>query len=74
MAVDLRKCCSEDDLSTAIPFILLSPSLFFFIPLAKCESHLRSKTWLAHDIITVAQHFSRVLYYIVNFQIVALDK
>ena len=24
-----------------IPFILLSPSLFFFIPLAKCESHLR---------------------------------
>ena len=25
----------------AIPFILLSPSLFFFIPLAGCESHLR---------------------------------
>ena len=25
----------------AIPFILLSPSLFFFIPLARCESHLR---------------------------------
>ena len=24
----------------AIPFILLSPSLFFFIPLARCESHL----------------------------------
>ena len=24
-----------------IPFILLSPSLFFFIPLARCESHLR---------------------------------
>ena len=23
------------------PFILLSPSLFFFIPLARCESHLR---------------------------------
>ena len=23
-----------------IPFILLSPSLFFFIPLARCESHL----------------------------------
>ena len=25
----------------AIPFILFSPSLFFFIPLARCESHLR---------------------------------
>ena len=25
----------------AIPFILLSPSLFFFIPLGRCESHLR---------------------------------
>ena len=25
----------------AIPFILLSPSLFFFIPLVRCESHLR---------------------------------
>ena len=25
----------------AISFILLSPSLFFFIPLARCESHLR---------------------------------
>ena len=25
----------------AIPFILLSPSLFFFIPLARCKSHLR---------------------------------
>ena len=25
----------------AIPFILLSPTLFFFIPLARCESHLR---------------------------------
>ena len=25
----------------AIPFILLSSSLFFFIPLARCESHLR---------------------------------
>ena len=25
----------------AIPFILLSPSLFFFITLARCESHLR---------------------------------
>ena len=24
-----------------IPFILLSPSLFFFIPLTRCESHLR---------------------------------
>ena len=24
-----------------ISFILLSPSLFFFIPLARCESHLR---------------------------------
>ena len=24
-----------------IPFILLSLSLFFFIPLARCESHLR---------------------------------
>ena len=23
-----------------IPFILLSPTLFFFIPLARCESHL----------------------------------
>ena len=25
----------------AIPFILLSISLFFFIPLARCETHLR---------------------------------
>ena len=25
----------------AIPFIIVSPSLFFFIPLARCESHLR---------------------------------
>ena len=25
----------------AIPFILLSLSLFFFIPLARCESHLQ---------------------------------
>ena len=25
----------------AIPFILLFPSLFFFIPLVRCESHLR---------------------------------
>ena len=31
----------EDDLPMVIPFILLSPSLFFFIPLARCESHLR---------------------------------
>ena len=26
-----------------IPFILLSLSLFFFIPLARCESHLRRR-------------------------------
>ena len=25
----------------AIPFILLSSSLFFFVPLARCDSHLR---------------------------------
>ena len=25
----------------AIPFILVSPSLFFFIPIERCESHLR---------------------------------
>ena len=30
-----------DHCAVAIPFILLSPSLFFFIPLARCESHLR---------------------------------
>ena len=65
----------------AIPFILLSPSLFFFIPLARCESHLRRASAYyvtqinrpARDIITVAL-FSRVLYYIVNFEIIALDK
>ena len=43
IAADLRKCCSEDDLPTALWQFLLSfsPSLYFFIPLARCESHLR---------------------------------
>ena len=45
IAADLRKCYSEDDLLTApwrfLLYILLSPSLFFFIPLERYESHLR---------------------------------
>ena len=70
-----------------IPFILHSPSLFFFIPLTKCESHLQKvtiacyvfllntlyKTWLTCDIITVHDVLC-VLYYIVSFKIIALDK
>ena len=33
------------------------------------------KTWLARDIISYSgTMFSRVLYYIVNFEIIALDK
>ena len=40
MAVDLRKCCSKDDLPTAPQQFLLS---FFLFPysLARYESHLR---------------------------------
>ena len=37
--------------STTIPFILLSVSLLFFIPLARCESHLhiqKSSTLCGH--------------------------
>ena len=43
MAADLRKCCSEDDLPTAPWRFFYSslPSLFFYIPLARCESHRR---------------------------------
>ena len=34
-----------------------------------------TKAWLAHDIIIVSgTMFSHVLYYIVNFKIIALDK
>ena len=34
-----------------------------------------TKTWLARDIISYSgTMFSRVLYYIVNFEIIALDK
>ena len=32
----------------AIPFILLSPSLFFFIPLARCESQMFFACTLLH--------------------------
>ena len=38
-----------------IPFILLSPSLFFFIPLAKCESHLRSDDSLS-QLLLITSH------------------
>ena len=42
MAADLRKCCSEDDLSTAPWRFVLSffPFLVLLYPLARCESHL----------------------------------
>ena len=86
MAAHLRKCCSEDDLPTVpwrfllsfTPFLVLlySFSKVQISPKVTIACHgfclLRhTKTWLACDIISVFVH---ILYYIVNFEIVALDK
>ena len=91
IAVDLRKCCSKDDLSTAPWRFLLS---FFLLPCSSlflwqgvnltfegddivCYSfayYVRQIKPLARDIITLAQMFSHVLYYILNFEITVLDK
>ena len=71
-----------------IPFILLSLSLFFFIPLegvnltfegddkpvTASAYYVTRINQLARDIITVARCFLRVLHYIVNFEIIALNK
>ena len=44
----------------AIPFILLSPSLFFFIPLARCESHLpASKVTIACYSFCLLRHTNK---------------
>ena len=90
MAADLQKCCSEDDLPTApwgfllsfIPFLVLlySFSKVLFSPKVTIACYgfclLRhTKIWLARDIISYSGvMFSHVLYYIVNFEIIALDK
>ena len=90
MAAHLRKCCSEDDLPTVpwrfslsfIPFLVLLYS-FSKVRISPkvtiaCNSFCllrHTKTWLARDIISYSgTMFSRVLYYFVNFEIIALDK
>ena len=40
----------------AITFILPSPSLFFYIPLARCESHLRKVTIACCGFCTALHH------------------
>ena len=90
MAADLRKCYSEDDLPTApwrfplsfIHFLVL----YVFLSKVRMSPNVtiacngfcllrHTKTWLARDIISYSgTMFSRVLYYIVNFEIIALDK
>ena len=86
MAADLRKCYSEDDLPTApwrfplsfIPFLVL----YIFLSKVRISPKVtiacngfcllrHTKTWLARDIISYSgTMFSRVLYYIVNFEII----
>ena len=85
MAADLRKCCSEDDggfLLSFIPFLVLLYS-FSKVRISPkvtiaCNGFCllrHTKTWLARDIISYSgMMFSRVLYYFVNFEIIALDK
>ena len=90
MAADLRKCYSEDDLPTVpwrfplsfIPFLVL----YIFLSKVRMSPKVtiacngfcllrHTKTWLASDIISYSgMMFSRVLYYILNFEIIALDK
>ena len=90
MAAHLRKSYSEDDLIThcamAIPFILHSfPCSSLFLSKVRISPNVtiacngfrllrHTKTWLARDISYSGTMFSRVLYYIVNFEIIALDK
>ena len=91
MAVDLRKCCSEDDLPAPlwqfplsfIPLLVLlyslskvwiSPSKVTRACYSFCLLH-HTITWLAPDIISYSgKMLSHVLYYIVTFEIIALDK
>ena len=71
----------------AIPFILHSfPCSSLFLSKVRISPKVtiacngfcllrHTKTWLARDIISYSgTMFSRVLYYIVNFEIIALDK
>ena len=87
MAADLRKSYSEDDLPRRFPLSFI-PFLVLYVFLSKvrispkvtiaCNGFCllrHTKIWLARDIISYnGTMFSRVLYYIVNFQIIALDK
>ena len=84
----LRKCCSEDDLPTApwrfllsfMPFLVLySFSKVRISPKVTIACYgfclLRHKNWLERDVISYnGTMFSRVLYYIMNFKIIVLDK
>ena len=76
MAADLRKSYSEDDLPTA-PWRLSKVRISLKVTIA-CNGFCllrHTKIWLARDIISYnGTMFSRVLYYIVNFEIIALDK
>ena len=92
ITVDLRKCCSEDDLPTApwrfllsfIPFLVLLCS-FRKVRISRkvmiacnvsCNGFCllrHTKAWLACDIISGTM-FSCVFYYIMNFEIIPLDK
>ena len=90
MAADLQKYYSEDDLPTALWRFLLSFIPFFVLLYSfskvrispkvtiACNSFCllrHTKTWLAGDIITYSgMMFSCVLYNIMNFEIIALDK
>ena len=82
---DLRKCFSEDDLPTAFLVLLFSFSKVRILPKVTiacnvscngfclfCLLH-HTKAWLARYIISGTM-FSHVLYYIVKFKIIALDK
>ena len=72
MAVDLQKCCSEDDLSTAPWRFFLS--FFSFLVLLYYFSKVRISPLKVTIYNYSGTMFSHVLYYIVNFEIIALDK
>ena len=90
MAADLRKSYSEDNLANAPWRFPLSfiPFLVLYIFLSKvrispkvtiacngfCLLHHTKPGLYARDIISSGTMFSCVLYYIVNFEIIALDK
>ena len=87
MAAHLRKSYSEDDLPTAPwRFPLSFPCSSLFLSKVRISPKVtiacngfcllrHTKTWLARDIISYSgTMFSRVLYYIVNFEIIGVSR